>query len=288
MAMSMMVNDTPVLVLLLPIMAALAANGGMPASKTLIPVNSAVLIGGMATTIGTSTNLLVVSIASDMGLPPMGVFHFTPIVMMAALVALPFIWLVMPRLLPDNSPEAVGEPRRFYATLRLGGASKKLDRPVSALEAMLPDDLEFTAAPDERLAPGGRVGVTGTHQALEEAMRVLGATAAPAWLMDRLKSGLRAHRRGSGGGRAGDRRPIPAMIGKSVATCGVAEGYNVAILGIHFARRRPEERPRAASRFRVRRGRHPPGHRRDARSSAPRAHRRICSCSRARRRCPGP
>ena len=121
MGMSMLVNDTPVLVLLLPVMAAIATNGGMPASKTLIPVNSAVLIGGMATTIGTSTNLLVVSIANDMGLPPMGVFHFTPIVLMAALVALPFIWLVMPRLLPDNSVAAGHEPRRFAATLRLSG-----------------------------------------------------------------------------------------------------------------------------------------------------------------------
>ena len=119
MLMSMAVNDTPVLVLLLPILVTLATRGGMPASRTLIPVNSAVLIGGMATTIGTSTNLLVVSIASDLGLPPMGVFHFTPIVLAAALVALPFIWLVMPRLLPDNSPEAGHAPRRFYSDLRI-------------------------------------------------------------------------------------------------------------------------------------------------------------------------
>lgn len=76
--MSMMVNDTPVLVLMLPVMAAIAANGGMPASRTLIPVNSAVLIGGMSTTIGTSTNLLVVSIARDLGMPAMSVFHFKP------------------------------------------------------------------------------------------------------------------------------------------------------------------------------------------------------------------
>ena len=81
MVMSMMVNDTPVLVLLLPILTGLASSGGMPASKTLIPVNSAVLIGGMSTTIGTSTNLLVVAIATDMGMRPMGVFDFTPMVM---------------------------------------------------------------------------------------------------------------------------------------------------------------------------------------------------------------
>lgn len=56
----MAVNDTPVLVLhLLPIFVALAAKGAMPASKTLIQLNAAVLIGGMATTIGTSINILV-------------------------------------------------------------------------------------------------------------------------------------------------------------------------------------------------------------------------------------
>src|SRR5690606_19713140 len=72
MFLSMGVNDTPVLVLLLPIFVGIAARGGLPASKTLIPVNAAVLIGGMATTIGTSTNVLVVSIARDLGMRQMG------------------------------------------------------------------------------------------------------------------------------------------------------------------------------------------------------------------------
>ncbi len=58
------VNDTPVLVLMLPILLNLAQRAGVPASKTLMPVNFAILIGGMATTIGTSTNVLVVSIAA--------------------------------------------------------------------------------------------------------------------------------------------------------------------------------------------------------------------------------
>ena len=89
MLLSMGVNDTPVLVLLLPIFVALAARGGLPASKTLIPLNAAVLIGGMATTIGTSTNILVVSIARDLGMRQIGVFHFWPIVATAALGALP-------------------------------------------------------------------------------------------------------------------------------------------------------------------------------------------------------
>ena len=231
MGMSMMVNDTPVLVLLLPVMAAIAANGGMAASKTLIPINSAVLIGGMATTIGTSTNLLVVSIATDLGLPPMSVFHFTPIVLLAAVVALPFIWLVMPRLLPDNSVAAGHEPRRFAATLRLSGTSAARDMDMADVEKKLPPSVEILAP-----VSGGRLAVSATHAALEEAMRVLGATAAPAWLMERLRSGY---------GKTGEdltvvELSIPkdsGLIGKGVASADVAELYNVALLGVHDARR---------------------------------------------------
>lgn len=231
MAMSMMVNDTPVMVLLLPVMAAIAANGGMPASKTLIPINSAVLIGGMATTIGTSTNLLVVSIATDLGMKPMSVFHFTPIVLMAAAVALPFIWLVMPRLLPDNSVAAGHEPRRFTATLRMSDSSAARDLDIASLKDVLPDNIEILAP-----ASQGRLRVSGTHSALEEAMRVLGATAAPAWLMDRLKGGY---------GKTGEDMTVvelsiakdSGLIGKTVPSADVAERYNVALLGVHDARR---------------------------------------------------
>lgn len=237
MFMSMMVNDTPVVVLLLPILVSLAARGGMPASKTLIPVNSAVLIGGMATTIGTSTNLLVVGIAGDMGMRPMGVFHFTPIVLMAAVVALPFIWLVMPRLLPDNSPESGHEPRRFHATLRLGGRSTAVGKPIDALKKLLPDDISFDGPTDELLVAGARLRVTSTHEALQESLRVMGATAAPPWLMDRLEADY---------GKTGEDLAVvelaiaadSGLVGRRVTNSGVAEGYNVAILGVHFGQQR--------------------------------------------------
>jgi len=241
MLMSMMVNDTPVIVLLLPILVSLAARGGMPASQTLIPVNSAVLIGGMATTIGTSTNLLVVGIASDMGMRPMGVFHFTPIVLLAALVALPFIWLVMPRLLPDNSPAGGHEARRFRATLRLGDRSLVTGTSIDTLRKRLPADVGFDGATDQPLQPGARLNISATHEALEEAVRVLGAHAAPAWLIDRLQADY---------GRTGEDLSVvelaiaadSPLIGKRITNSGVAENFNVAILGVQFAERLHETR----------------------------------------------
>jgi len=88
---SMLVNDTPVMVLLIPILVALASKGVIASSKTLMPVNSAVLIGGMSTTIGTSTNILVVTIAADLDMKQIGVFQFTPIVLIAGIVAIPYL-----------------------------------------------------------------------------------------------------------------------------------------------------------------------------------------------------
>ena len=232
MFLSMGVNDTPVLVLLLPIFVALASRGAMPASKTLIPLNAAVLIGGMATTIGTSTNILVVSIAVDLGMPPMSVFHYTPIVLIAALVALPYLWLVMPRLLGDNRTEQIHEQRRFHTRLRIGEESTLNGQELASVIPKLPADLTFHDAPTGPLSTQHRLHISGTHQALEDATRVLKGELAPAWVLDRI-------RRSSSQSRedmtvvemtvTADSR----LINRTLPTSGVADLYGVAVLGIH-------------------------------------------------------
>jgi len=93
------INDTPVVVLLIPLVIAAAKRAKVEPGTILLPMNYAVLIGGMATTIGTSTNLIVVAIAAGLGVGPFGLFEFYPLVAMAALPALLYLWLVAPRLL---------------------------------------------------------------------------------------------------------------------------------------------------------------------------------------------
>jgi uncharacterized protein with PhoU and TrkA domain len=70
----------------------------------LLPMNYAVLIGGMATTIGTSTNLIVVAIAAGLGVGPIGMFSFASLVGAAAVPAMLYLWLVAPRLLAHVQP----------------------------------------------------------------------------------------------------------------------------------------------------------------------------------------
>ncbi len=231
-AMSMIINDTPVLVLFLPILVQLAHKGGMPASKTLIPVNSAILIGGMATTIGTSTNLLVVSIATDLGMKPIGVFHYTGIVLVAACVALPYLWLVMPRLLPDNSRNDGPEVRRFDATFRLGGQSAVLGKTIADILPSMPQDVRLDAGAQAVIEEGMRINASGPYDALEEAARTLGATMAPAWLMARLRRAAEAKQH--------DLTlfemtiaPDSRLIGLTLQTAGIED---VAVMGVHQAR----------------------------------------------------
>ncbi len=234
-ALSMAVNDTPVLVLLIPIFAGLSTRGGMAASKTLIPLNAAVLIGGMATTIGTSTNVLVVSIARDLGMPHMSVFHFTPIVLVAALVALPYLWLVMPRLLRDNRSAEVHAERRFVARLRLGEDSTLTGQDLTAILPRLPAEIEFHDKPTGPLQIQQRLTISGTHDALEDAMRTLKGEVAPSWVIDRIR------RKSSETGEdigvvemtvTGDSR----LIERTLPSSGIADLFGVAVLGIHRPR----------------------------------------------------
>ncbi len=235
MGLSMIVNDTPVLVLLLPIFVALAQRGAMPASKTLIPLNAAVLIGGMATTIGTSTNLLVVGIARDLGMPQMSVFHYTPIVLMAALVAFPYLWLVMPRLLPDNSTEEQQAERRFYTRLRVTPHSELAGKHFDEIIDRLPADFRFEERPDGQFEVGQRLLISGTHQGLEDAMRILRGEVAPNWVVDRISRRSRSQ---------GEDIQVVEMVvtadsrilNRTLSSSGIADHYGVAVLGIH----RPE------------------------------------------------
>jgi di/tricarboxylate transporter len=117
-------NDTPVVVLLIPLLMAALRRAGRAPAVMLLPMNYAVLIGGMATTIGTSTNLIVVSLAAGLGVSAFGVFEFFPLVATAALPALAYLWLVAPWLLRHVEPATPVEAQPvFDAELRIPAGS---------------------------------------------------------------------------------------------------------------------------------------------------------------------
>ena len=235
---SMFVNDTPVMVLLIPIIVAIAAKGLMASSKVLMPVNTAVLLGGMATTIGTSTNILVVSIADDIGMAPIGVFQFTPIVLIAGVVALPYLWLVMPRMLPDNSVTPDNARRIFHTRLRVGATTAMAGGDLSSLQGKLPEGITVHNAPAGPLPLDHRWHISGTHEAIEEAPRALKGDLAPTWVIDRIRNVSKSR----GEDIVAVEMTVTAdsrLISRTLATSGIADLYGVAVLGIHRLKRMP-------------------------------------------------
>ena len=103
---SAVVNNTPIVVVMIPIFIRLAKQMGRPASKLLIPLSYFAIFGGMLTLIGTSTNLLVDGIVRDAGQPAFGIFEITGAGLILAAVAVAYLALIGRKLLPDRESMA--------------------------------------------------------------------------------------------------------------------------------------------------------------------------------------
>ena len=115
---SAFINNTPIVVLLIPLLVSVALRTSGNPSAILMPMGFATLLGGMGTTIGTSTNLLVVSVAADLGLPRFSMFDFSLPALLAGGFGIAFLWLIAPRLLPQRKALIEGaSPRLFTAHL---------------------------------------------------------------------------------------------------------------------------------------------------------------------------
>lgn len=184
---SAFINNVPIVVLLLPILVSISLRTNRPASDILMPMGFATLLGGMSTTIGTSTNLLVVSVAADMGLRRFAMFDFLVPAALAGGVAILFLWLVAPRMLPHRQGHmADTSPRIFSATLHveedsavtgktLAEALEKAGSKLHIRQLIRDSGTAITPLPDVVLRAGDRLTVRDTPEHLKEYETVLGA-----------------------------------------------------------------------------------------------------------------
>ena len=113
---SAFVNNTAAVAVLLPlVLAASAANKQSP-SQILIPMSYAAQMGGVCTLIGTSTNLLVNSLAKDLGHPGFGLFDFAPVGLITMAVGFVYLLLMRRWLLPKHAPAPSPKPTSWAST----------------------------------------------------------------------------------------------------------------------------------------------------------------------------
>ncbi len=185
---SAFINNVPVVVLFLPILISVSVRTGIKASSVLMPMGFATLLGGACTTIGTSTNLLVVSVAADMGLSRMGMFDFLLPAAIAGSLGIVYLWLVAPRIMPDRE-EILADisPRIFSAHLvipegsptaemTLAEALKKVDGAMKVMSIERGPNNSVVPLPDVVLRAGDHLIIRDTPDRLKEFEKVLGGT----------------------------------------------------------------------------------------------------------------
>jgi len=185
---SAFMNNTPIVVLLMPILVGVSMRVNIPVSGVMMPMGLATIIGGMATTIGTSTNLLVVGISRDLGQIEFGLFDFMVPAAIVGGVAILFLWLVAPRLIPDRIPPLADiSPRVFSSQLHIkeGGFADgktlsevlaKTDGRMRIDKVQRSESLFLAKLPSIVLQPGDRLFVKDSPENLKHYESVLGAT----------------------------------------------------------------------------------------------------------------
>ncbi len=189
---SAFINNTAAVAVLLPIVIAATVQNGKPPSKFLIPLSYAAQFGGVCTLVGTSTNLLVDSLARQSGHAGFELFEFTQLGVIFVVVGISYLMLVGRFLLPDlGIPEQDDGDRRGRFLVELHVPEKSPATGQRAAEVLrdetedvtlleiFRDGLAVLSPWDETVQAGDRLLLRGDFHEIERVRRELKLTFDP-------------------------------------------------------------------------------------------------------------
>ena len=126
---SSVMNNTPIVVMFIPLIAALSEKHGIDTRKSFLPLSYISMLGGMTTLMGSSTNLIGAGIALEYGVKPIGILDMSVPALIIAIPCILFVLYVIPLLLPkQKSYKSLlsRDARQFLAEIEIEPNSKLL------------------------------------------------------------------------------------------------------------------------------------------------------------------
>jgi di/tricarboxylate transporter len=239
-ASSALLNNTPIVAMVAPGILSWARRTGRSASRFLMPVCFAATVGGLATLIGTSTNIVVSGLMENSGQRPLAMFELGAVGAPIALISILVLAFLAFRLLPDRqapSDLASADVREFTVEMTITDDSPLVSRTVTegnlrSLEGVFLVEIERAnrrmspVAPDQVLASGDRLTFAGNVGRVLDLQRIPGLTSAE-----------EAH---FGVNGSSPRRMYEAVVGEgsplvgaTLKEVGFRSHYGAAVLAIH-------------------------------------------------------
>jgi len=240
---SAFINNTPVVVVLLPVILSLAREMDLPASKVLIPLSYASIMGGTCTLIGTSTNILASGIIQQSGMPPIRMFELSFIGLPILALGTLYLMVFGNRLLPQRETltqilsederreyitEAFVKPHSDLIGKSLADSGFKNTRGFRILEIIrqgvaVPGDLMKIP-----LQAGDRMVMACHPQGIAEARRIEGVD-----FVGEMGLGLEQIASEEGAIVEGIIGPKSGIVGKTIREINFRQRYRMIIMAIH-------------------------------------------------------
>ncbi|MCZ4261534.1 SLC13 family permease [Limimaricola sp. G21655-S1] len=234
------VNNTPVVLILIPVIIRLARSLGIAETRLLIPLSYAAVLGGTLTLIGSSTNILVAGVAAEHGLETFRIFEIAPVGLAVAAVGGVALALLGPWLLPDRRArgDAGVAETTFLTEIRLLDGHAGIGKPLSEVADLTRPGIRITARRE-----GARLRRSGLeeHVVASGDIFVAMATTSEILTLRALPGVVVGLRRGTGA-RVGDEdllvaeamvTPAHGSPRDTVSQLSVGYRYGLRVLGAH-------------------------------------------------------